>query len=574
MKVNKRPRYVFNDSTKRLAEIVGVFLRHGFSDVVAKLHLHHLEILFRRIEFLKHAEKEKKFLTVAQRIRLAFEELGPTFVKLGQLLSTRPDIFDSEYIEEFKKLQDEVAPFPFAQVKATIKEELGAGVSELFAEFSPEPIAAASIAQVHLARLHNGEKVAVKVQRPGIETLIQRDIKLMYRLAYLVERNVEDSELLNPVKIVDEFEKTIFKELDFTIEAASIEKFNRNFAQVREIYLPAVHWGLSSKSVLVVEHIDGLRLDDVQGMLARGIDPKRVALIGLRCFAKQILEDGFFHADPHPANSMVLPDGRVALIDFGIIGFLDKEMMTHIANVLMGYSEHDYNHIIEAFFEMGLLDDDMDMKSFRQDLIEVSEPFYGRSLKHIRIRDIFDKIVNLALKYRIALPHNLILLLKTLVQIESLGRSLDSEADVLGTLKPYARKLLQRAKFSPEIFKDLQYDLKDIGFHLKKFPGLTSKLLRQILANKQRLELYHLGFENIDRDFGRGINRLTVGLIISATLIAAAQIINSHNEIVLLTFPALGIQVSLTTLLGLIGYHVATVLGVWLIISIIRTTKL
>ncbi len=571
---NRRQSYLFNGSNKRLAEIVRVFLRHGFSEIVAKLHLHHLGVFFKRLEFLKDAEREKKRLSVAQRARLAFEELGPTFVKLGQLLSTRPDILDPEYIEEFKKLQDSVAPFPYKQVESIIKGELGATISELFAEFEQKPCAAASIAQVHLARLHSGEKVAVKIQRPGIEEVIKQDVKIMYRLAYLIERNVEDSDLLDPVRIVDEFDKTIFKELDFTVEAASIEKFNRNFINVKDIYLPVVYWEFSSKSILVVEHIDGVRLDDVQGMLEMGLEPKDIAMTGLRCFGKQILEDGFFHADPHPANSMVMADGRVALIDFGIIGFLDKEMMNHIAEILMGYNEHDYNHVIEAFFEMGLLDDDIDLKEFRQDLIEISEPFYGRNLKHIRMGDVFNKIVSIALKHRIRLPHNLILLFKTLVQVESLGRTLDNEADILGTLRPYARNLLKRTKLSPDILKDVMYDLKDIGVHLKRFPSLSSKLLRQVIANKLRFEVFHLGFENIDKDFGKGINRLTVGVIISSTLIAAAQIINSQNRIAVLSFPSIGLKIPLTTLLGLIGYHVATILGVWLIISIIRSSKL
>lgn len=574
VKKKKGARYLLNDGGKRLREIVGVFIRHGFSDIVNKLPLHHFGVFFRRVEFLSEAEKEKKTLSTAQRIRLAFEELGPTFVKLGQLLSTRPDILDTDYITEFKKLQDDVASFPFAQVEEVMKDELGLTISEMFSEFDKKPCAAASVAQVHMARLHSGEKVAVKVQRPGIAETIRQDVKIMYKLAYLIERNVEESELLDPVRIVEQFEKTIFKELDFTVEAASIEKFNSNFVNIDEIFLPKVHWEYSSKSILVVEHIEGVRLDDVQGMLDYGLDPKEVAMIGLRCFAKQILEDGFFHADPHPANSMVMPDGRVALIDFGITGYLDVNLMHHIANLLVGYSDHDYNRIIEVFFEMEWLNNETDVKEFREDLIEASEPYYGRALKHIMIGDIFNHVVKISVKHRIKLPHNLILLFKTLMQIESLGRTLNNEVNILGTLKPYARRLLEKTKHPRNFTKEVSHDLRNIGYTLKTFPDLTAKLLKQVIDNKQRFEIYHSGFETLDKDFGKGINRLTIGIIISATLIAAAHIIDSQNMIAEFAFPSLKIKVSLTAMLGLIGYHVATILGIWLIVSIIRSGKL
>lgn len=570
--LRKSPAFL-NETAKRLTEIVGVFLRHGFGDLVGKLRLQHFSFFMKRFELAREGQDERKRLKAPERLRMAFEELGPTFIKLGQLLSTRPDILEAEYVEEFKKLQDSAQSFPFESVEALVEGELGAPIGDLFAEFDEKPCAAASVAQVHIAQLHSGEKVAVKIQRPDILKIVGRDLRIMYKIARLVERNFEEALLFDPVAIVREFEKTVNREMDFTIEAANIEKFSRNFSSIADVHIPAVHWELTSKSILVIEYLEGVRLDDVQGMIAMGVDPIEVAGIGLRCFGKQILEDGFFHADPHPANSMVMPDGRVALIDFGIIGYVDNEMMGHIATLLVGYAEHDYSVVIRALADMEFLRDDMDLPAFKRDLIDVSEPYYGRSIKHVRMADVFDSVVKMAMKHKIKMPHNLVLLLKTLVQIEALGRGLDSDLNILETLKPYARKLLEKTKSLPLTAMEIKDDLAAIGVELKGFPTLTSKLLKQVIANKLRFEISHFGFEQFDNDFGRAVNRLTVGFVISATLIGSAQIISSQNSIAMVAMP-FGIEISITTLLGLFGYNLATVLGVWLIVSIFRAGKL
>jgi len=569
----KRSPAFLNETAKRLAEIVAVFLRHGFGDLVGKLRLQHFSYFLKRFELSREGQDEKKRLTAPQRLRIAFEELGPTFIKLGQLLSTRPDILEAEYVDELKKLQDSAQGFSFQSVKEIIERELGVPISELFAEFDQEPFAAASVAQVHIARLTTGERVAVKVQRPEIRKIVARDLRIMYKIARLVERNFEDGLLLDPVAIVQEFEKTVTREMDFTIEAANIEKFSKNFASADDIHIPSVHWEMTSRSILVTEYIAGVRLDDVHGMLDMGLDPAKIASIGLKCFGKQILEDGFFHADPHPANSMVMPDGRVALIDFGIIGYVDKEMMDHIADLLLGYAEHDYSRVVNALVDMDFLTDEMNLHSFKRDLIDASEPYYGRSMKHVKMADIFDKVIKIALKYKIKMPHTFVLLLKTLVQIEALGRGLDSEVNILATLKPYAVKLLKKTKSIPQTAAEIKNDLAEIGIELKGVPSLTTKFLKQVIANKQRIEISHFGFEQFDNDFGRAVNRLTVGLIISATLIGAAQIISSQNNIAMVSLP-FGVEISITTLLGLFGYNLATVLGIWLIISIFKAGKL
>ncbi|MBI5206237.1 MAG: AarF/ABC1/UbiB kinase family protein [Candidatus Firestonebacteria bacterium] len=572
--VVRKINYTYRN-TARLRQIIKVFLKHGFGNFISKLDFGDIITVFNKIEFFKTSESEKKKLSMPERLRLAFEELGPTFVKLGQLLSTRPDYIPNEYIQEFKKLQDNVPPFHHSEIEKIIKKEYGpdAAVENVFKEFNNKPIAAASVAQVHIATLHSGEEVAVKIQRPNIEKIIRQDIRILYRIASMIEHNFEESKLFDPKGLVNEFEKTILKELDFVTEASSIEKFKVNFKNFHDIYIPAVYWDYTTSQILVIERIHGIELDEVDKMLAQGQDPKKVASIGLNCFCKQIMEDGFFHADPHPGNSMVMSDGRVALIDFGITGYLDNDLMENIANIFIGYSEHDYEKLVETFFSMGLLNEESDITLFKQDLKDVSEPFYGRSLNHINIKDIFDKIIQLCLKHNIKLPRDLLLLLKTFLQIESLGRKLDPETSVLETAKPYARRLLQKAQDPRIAIKNFKKDMSEFYSLMKIIPENVKKILLKLSEGKQRIELLHLGLESIDSDLVRGVNRITVGMIISASIMGSAWVISARSDILPIEIAGIG-KISLTTLLGLCGYNIATILGVWLVISIVKSGKL
>lgn len=557
----------------RFGAISRVLLKHGMGDIT--------ERLFGGGEGKAKGSEEEELLfkfgfPSPRRLRLSLEELGPSFVKLGQLMSTRADLFPPEYIEEFKKLQDRVPPIPFRHVKGVIEKETGRPLGEIFAEFTTESVAAASIAQVHIARLFTGEKVAVKVVRPGIAKTIRDDIRLMYYLARRIEQSFDVGRIIGMVSVVEEFERVIFRELDMLIEAGSIEKFGYNFKDDREIYIPKVHWDYTTRSVLVMEHIDGIKMDDVETIKASGIDPGEVALIGLRSFSKQLMKYGFFHADPHPGNTIVMHDGRVSLVDFGITGYLDEEMMRRIANLFLGYAEHDYDLVMDALSDAGLVNEDaMDVAAFRTDLKDVSEAFYGRSLRHISVKDVYDQVMHLVLKYRIRLPRNLLLLLKTFIQTEALGKILGSEASILEVTKPYARELLQKGYDARSMLKNIRRDSNLMGAYAKSIPRFLHDILKATAGGNQRLELRHSGFEKIDTQLERGVNRLTVGLIISASIIAGSLVLNSSQGVLEVTVDFLGIQrVTLTALLGMTGYVIATVLGVRLIISIFKSKKL
>jgi ubiquinone biosynthesis protein len=557
----------------RFAGIIRVLVKHGLGDLADRL--------FSRTSEKPKGPRDEELLFVSgfpspRRLRLVLEELGPSFIKLGQLMSTRADLFPSEYIEEFEKLQDQVPPVPYEDIQGVIERELKHPVDTLFAEFDRVSLAAASVAQVHRVRLVGGEDAAIKVIRPGIHKKIRKDIRLMYAIASRIETVFEAGRIIGVVNLVKEFERTIFRELDMLIEAGNMEKFAANFKGVGELTVPKVYWDYSSKSVLVMEYIDGVKMDEVAAIRAMGIDPKEVAMIGLRSFSRQLMDFGFFHADPHPGNTLVLADGRVGLVDFGITGYLDEEMMMHVANLFLGYAEHDYNLVMDALKGAGLVHEDMpDLVDFRRDLKDISEPFYGRSLQNISVRDVYEQVMQLVLKYRIRLPRNLLLLLKTFIQTEALGKILGSDASLLEVTKPYAKRLLLQSYEARKILKNLDRELRDLGHTVKTMPKSIQTILRQTAEGRQRLTLHHSGFESLDSRIEKGVNRLTVGLVISASLVAAALVLNSTQRLADITVNLFGVKtIPLTALFGLTGYAVATILGLWLILNIFRSGKL
>jgi ubiquinone biosynthesis protein len=557
----------------RLGKIIRIFVKHGLGDIA--------ERLFKRGEKEPVDQKQEEWTVKngfpsPQRIRRILEELGPSFIKLGQLMSTRADIFPPEYIEEFTKLQDQVPPVPFSDIRGVIEQELRRPLEEIFEEFTPKSMAAASVAQVHLAKLFTGEAVAVKVIRPDIDKEIRKDIRLMYLVAKRAENVSEIARVIGAVNLVKEFERVIFKELDMFIEAGNIDKFANNFKADDEIYIPKVYWDHTTKSVLTMEHIPGIKMDQVDVIRAHDMDPKNVAMIGLRSFSRQLMEFGFFHADPHSGNTIVMFDGRVSLVDFGITGYLDDETMHQIAFLFLGYAEHDYDMVMDALLGAGLIDEEtMDLKNFRRDLKDISECFYGRSLQTISVRDVYDQIIQLIYKYKIRLPRNLLLLFKTFIQTEALGKILGSDASILEVTKPYAKKLIERSYLRKNLLKTMRKDAISMGSRMKMIPKLVHDILNQTARGKQRIELQHNGFQDMSGRFVKSMNRLIIGLVISASLIAGAMVLNASQNLMVFTVNLFGVQkISLTAVLGVTGYVVASFLGIWLIITIFLSRKL
>ena len=502
-------------------------------------------------------------------------ELGPSFIKLGQLMSVRADLLPPEYIAELQKLQDQVPPLPFEKIKPFVEKQLGQPLNRAFKGFEEKAMASASIAQVYKAQLNTGEEVAVKVVRPGIVKQIRSDIRVMYYLAGKFEKTFELARVVGAKNVVEEFERSIFNELDMHIEAGSIEKFSRYYQHIQEIRIPEVHWDLTTKSVLVMAFIPGVKVNRVEAIREMGIDPKGIAMIGLRSLSRQLMEFGFVHADPHPGNTIVMPDGRVGLVDFGITAHLDEELMIQIARLFLGYAEHDYGLVMESLLDAGIVDESADLRAFREDLKEMSEPFYGRNLQTISVVDVYEQVIRLLFKYHIRLPRNLLLLLKTFIQTESLGKILGSDASILEVIRPYARKMLARGYDSQKILRTVEKDAWATGRLLRLAPKLFHTILKQTASGKQQLELRHSGFEDVGGRLERSLNRLILGIVLAASIIAGALVLDASEKIFIFTVNFMGNQsFALTSLLGLLGYTIATVLGIWLIISIFRSGRM
>ncbi|NNG00504.1 MAG: AarF/ABC1/UbiB kinase family protein [Desulfobacteraceae bacterium] len=557
----------------RISKITRVLIRHGLGNVAERM-----------MGRTKTGRKTRRSVPAdtksgypsAQRLRLALEELGPSFIKLGQLMSIRADVLPAEYIEELKKLQDQVEPLPLNVIRPQIEKELKMTIDEAYYTFSQEAMAAASVAQVHKAELFTGETVAVKIIRPGIVKTIQDDIRLMYYFAEKIEKAFEFGRMIGAMNIVKEFERTIFRELDMLTEAGNIERFTANFDDVDEIRIPKVYWEFTTKSILTMDFISGVKMDEVEKIRALDIDPKEIAMIGLRSFSRQLMEFGFFHADPHPANTIVTESGQVALVDFGITGYLDEEAMRQIAYLFLGFAEHDYTMVIDALQDAGILDEDrMDLMNFRADLKDISEPFYGRSLQTISVKDVYEQIMQLIYKYKLHLPRNILLLLKTFIQTEALGKILGSDAGLLEVTRPYAQKLLKQGYEAQKIYRSIGSEARSFGLRMKTFPKLVHDILKRTAGGRHRVEIRHGGFENVEKKFEKGINRLIVGIIISASTIAGALILNTSNHVMKADMKLWIFEsISLPGLLGLTGYTIATILGIWLIISIFRSGRM
>lgn len=554
-------------SARRLQQIVNVFLKHGFGRFIDQIHLG------RYIPFRKRIESfgqwpALKGPSVPERLRTAFEELGPSFIKLAQILSSRPDLITAQYANEFKKLQDEVPPFPVEEAKQIIAEEFKKPIDTIFLRFQDRPVAAASIAQVHYAKLSDGSDVIVKVQRPGIREQIETDITILSTVARLLERHVPESRFFNPTGIVDEFSRTIRKELDFVGEARNCSRFGRNFEDNPDIHIPRVHGDLVTEKVLVMERVEGIRIDNIPGIVAMGLDRKVLVQLCVAAYFKMILEDGFFHADPHPGNILATPDGRLAFVDFGIVGNVTPEMMETMANTFLALIHRDFDALIDQYVELGYVTEEVDLDRFRRqfktDLVYYLEPLYGMTLQEINFAQYLDIITHIALKHRMQIPGDLLLINKAMLILENISRELDPGFDFVAAAEPYAEKIV-KSRYSPSrVYEKTSRNIMELGDFVLLFPKQIKMIIRKILRDDLHLKMTHIGLDRFINDMDRSSNRITFGLIVAAMLLSSAIMQSS----------GVGSRIFGMSVLGLISFFLAFLLGIWLIISIIRSGRL
>jgi len=551
----------------RIRQIVNVLLKHGFGQFVEQINLQRFIPLKKRIRFFGQWPVVERH-TMPERLRMAFGELGPSFIKLGQILSSRPDLVTPAYADEFKKLQDRVPPFPSDVARGIVERELNIRLDDVFSEFEDLPVAAASIAQVHRATFKDGEKVIVKIQRPDIREIIETDISILNIIVRLMIRYIPESKFFNPEGIVDEFSRTIRKELDFTSEARNAQRFKRNFAGYRGICIPTIYTDLTTEKVIVMERFEGVRIDDIEGIDELGINRVELAKRGIDIYFKMMFEDGFFHADPHPGNIFVMPDGRIALMDFGIVGWISEETMERMANALMAIIKKDFDMLIEQYIELGIVSEGVDLgrfkREFKRELIDLFQPLYDLTISEINLAEYIERLTHLAIRHGLVMPSELMLMNKTMLILDDIGRRLHPGFNLMSEVEPYASRLAKRRMSPLRLLKDARENLTEIAELARTTPRQLDIFLRKALREELSFKVNPIGMDRLIRDIDRSSNRLAFSVIVASIIIGSTMLIQSG---------AGGEPLGLSTI-GSIGFFVAFVLGIWLLISIIKSGRL
>jgi ubiquinone biosynthesis protein len=548
---------------QRSREFLHVLLKYGFEDIHDRLKVKSSDRSGRK--FLpRRQSKAILHKSRAERVRLALEELGPTFIKLGQMLSTRYDLFSHDYIDELRKLQDNITPFPVSKAREIIETEFGKPVETVFSSFEETPVAAASIAQVHRAVTKDGRSVVLKIQRPGIETVIRHDIDILMDLAHLLLRHVPESEYFDPVGIVGEFGRWISQELDFYQEGRNTDRFKHNFEGDRTVRIPSVYWDLTTPKVLALEYIDGIPVGNMDAVHRPDLNRKILAKNGAKIALKAVFENGFFHGDPHPGNILVLEDNVLVLLDFGLVGRTDDSLTELIGRMLGGILDKDVDRIIRVLQKIGSIRDEVDFPTLKSDLREYVDRYYGVPLYQLKLDKLIREMLNLFSKHRIRLPRDLYLMGKALMEVEGIARSLDPKVNMMTLAEPYIRKAVRRRMNRKRLMKDAGTVLEDY----KDFIGTLPDSLRQILIKLRKGELgvnlHHQGLDRLIREMDKSSNRLSFSLIIASIIIASSLIIQINRGPMLFGLSAF----------GLTGYLFAGLLGLWLVIAILRSGRL
>lgn len=536
----------------RLRRIVSILARYGFAQLISQARLP----LYLRL-FLKVGKR--RGWGSPENLKRALEDLGPSFIKFGQMVSTRSYLLPPDYASALAGLQDKVSPFPTDVAKRIIETELNKPIEQIFAEFEEIPFASASIAQVHRATTLDGKKVCVKVQRPGIEDLFAMDIAILKQIASLLEKYVKEWKQFDPTGMVGEFERTVRKEIDFTLEASNIEIFRKNFSTWDEVYVPSVYTDLSTQRVLVIDYIEGTKISDVDALSSAKLDTGAIARTGARMVFKQVLEDGFFHADPHPGNIFVLSDGRIAMIDFGIVGRLTEREMELLGDLAVGAVKGDGDRILKALSDLGFIPQDVDRRMLIEDMTLLMDLYRTRNLGQIDFRTAFKDFIWLIKRNRITIKSEFLLLGRALTTYEEVGKGLDPSFNVLDEARLILRDLaLRKAGFTRFVRLEV---LRDLLSSLLSIPRDLAKIVSNAKEGRLKIEFEHVGLEKLISEMERSTNRLSFSLLIAA-LIVASSLILVRSEL----YPSYN-------LIGIGGFLLAAVVGAWLLVNIVRSGR-
>ncbi|MEI6414662.1 MAG: ubiquinone biosynthesis regulatory protein kinase UbiB [Pseudomonadota bacterium] len=507
----------------RLLHINRILLRHGLDELVLATHL------FRPVRFLLYLSPwywlRDPLPPWPVRIRRTLEDLGPIFVKFGQMLSTRRDLLPAELADELARLQDQVPPFPGQVARQIVERAYGHAIEQVLDGFDERPLASASVAQVHTACLKDGRKVVVKVLRPGIEKVIRRDIDILYTLARLARRYWKEGRRLRPVEVIQEYEKTIFNELDLEREAASASQLRRNFANSPLLYIPEIHWKLTRKQVLVMERIHGIPLSDMATIKAQGVPMKLLGERGVEIFFTQVFRDNFFHADMHPGNLFVEPGGRYIAIDFGIIGALTREDQRYLAENLLAFFHRDYRRVAELHVESGWVPATTRVEEFEAAIRTVCEPIFEKPLAEISFGHFLLNLFQTARQFQMEVQPQLVLLQKTLLNIEGLGRQLYPELDLWATAKPFMERWLEQQVGPWAFVRRLQASLPQLSEQIPELPLLLYRVLHDAERGATSLHRQAHQLETIRQTLQTSNQRSVLGMAAATGLVTGILIL-------------------------------------------------
>ncbi len=542
----------------RMRKIVTVLLNHGFGDVVERLQLGGYLRWWRRV--VRRKKEPQHPFTRAERIRLAMEELGPTFVKFGQVMSTRPDLVPAPVIEELRKLQENVPPFSPKEAVRLVEEELGGRCSRLFQKFEPQPIAAGSLGQVHRATHMSGVPLAVKIRRPNVVGEMERDLSLLTNLAELVERHIPEAEIFDPKGLVAQFARSIRRELNFTREGRTLDEFRRLFRNDATLFIPRVYWELSSESVVTMDFLEGIRINDLEGLRAAGLNPAEIAANGARIFIKMAFEFGLFHGDPHPGNMKILPNGVIGLLDYGMVGRLEEDKREQLIDLLVAVSRGDVRQCVDQVLLLGKPIHPVDSAVLRSDVRDFIESYYGVGLERINVGNLLSDFVGILSNHGIRYPADFMLLIRAIITLEGVGRQLDPDFNIAAHLAPQI-ELIVRERYNPRRMAAKGFrDLRDLLGVLHELPGQVGRTLEKLSTDKLEIQIEHRHLNHLVTELERSSNRLVVGLVMSALILASAVVIHvSGVQAWWLSGPA---------------FLLSSFLGMWLIYGVFRSGRL
>jgi len=540
---------------ERYLEIGRILAKHGWESLLSRIGLAGIFSLRARRAGVPPGPVQ---------VRETLEELGPTFVKLGQVLSTRPDVIPADYAAELEKLQDEALPFPSAEAVQVIEEDLGQPINQLFRSFNDHPFAAASLGQTHYAILTDGTPVVVKVQRPGIRQVIENDLEMLAGIARLLESRSKQARLFGLTDLAEEFSITLRQELDYAHEGRNGDIFKANFAEVPSVRMAGTIWDRTTSRVLTSDRISGIKVTDLQALDAHGYNRTQIADNLSRAIFKMVFVDGFFHADPHPGNLLVLDESVVAFVDYGMVGKLDRQLKAFVTMLITEYIQQDSAGFSEVLLAMGTAPTDLDRKRFTQEIDRILRQYYGAPLRDVRIGEILKRAIQISSRHNVRLPASLSLLVKVIIIVEGIDLQLNPDFDFASEARPYIARSVQDELKVSTLKEQTYHTLLYWKWLLLELPHRTSEVLDRMAEGAFRVIFKHEGLEDPMHELDRSANRLSFALMSSAIIIGSALIISSK----------VGPLWRGYSILGIIGFGLSFVLAAWLMISIIRAGKL